>query len=318
LVINNGDFKRNKKTKVNRFGEAMSQKKKRQGTAVTGLSAYETIPYAFHQIPQRQTRVSRKMRVKTPVATSSKNPRRSGSNIQMVSGSGDKKIRPTTAVGVSKVESNDFNPNKGRRFLASAKPGNRRQIGSKKIINAFERNTEEEFGDGPPNRVKEHSLALGIDSDYGDDDEEDNPSNKMSTEITLTAGIPVPSKEFSMKYTPAQGKRGVGLDLRPSSRHKTPTKFTGFDGRPKSPHLDARRETLNHDENDEFASHEYKSHEKRRKNHTSKATRANVNKVTNFLENGFQGEAEIPFTITTTKTNKERSKINNETDLIQE
>lgn len=36
-------------------------------------NAYETNPYAFYQISQRQLRISRKMRVKTPSVGNSKN-----------------------------------------------------------------------------------------------------------------------------------------------------------------------------------------------------------------------------------------------------
>lgn len=302
MAINKEDFRLNSKPKVNRFGEAIIQKKKRQGTAGAVASAYEVNPYAYNQMPQRQTRISRKMRVKTPQVNSSKNPRNSGPNAQLISGSGEKQIRPTTAVGVSKLESNDFAPNKARRFLGSAKPGNRRLIGGKKILNAFDRNIDEEFVDRPPSRQKEPSLALGIDSDYGDEDDEDNPSNKISTEIILTTGIPAPSNEYPIKYTPSQGKRGAAVDLRTQNRHKTPTKLSAFDERPKSPHVDGRRDTLSYEDHENFATNDIKNHEIRRK--------------TNALK-GMRG-AEIPFTVTTAKTHKERNRQTKEINLIEE
>ena len=121
-----------KKTKVNRFGEAISQKKTRQGTAGAGLSAYEANPYSFYQTAQqRQPRISRKMRVKTPqISSNGKGSRRPTGNVQLISGSNvEKHARPTTAVGVSKTGSDGFiKPAKGRRFLGSAKPGNRRKL----------------------------------------------------------------------------------------------------------------------------------------------------------------------------------------------
>ena len=45
----------------------------------------------------------------------------------------------------------------------------------------------------------------------------------------LFTGMTVPSGDCSSKYTPAQGRRVQGVDLRPPSRQKTPTKAVGLD-----------------------------------------------------------------------------------------
>ena len=47
-----------------------------------GLNAYETNSYAFYQISQRQLRISRKMRVKTPNIGSTKNQGRTWKDIK--------------------------------------------------------------------------------------------------------------------------------------------------------------------------------------------------------------------------------------------
>lgn len=134
FVINNDrEVFTKKKVKVNRFAEACSQKKKRQGTASSGLTAYETNPYAFYQTPQAQPRISRKMRVKTPNVNSSKGPRRSGTNADFGSKPlGESQPRATTAVGISEFDKkNDFVTPKGRRFLGSAHPGKRTKLRGK-------------------------------------------------------------------------------------------------------------------------------------------------------------------------------------------
>jgi len=77
---------------------------------------------------------------------------------------------------------------------------------------------QHEFNDRPPSRQKEPSLALGIESEYGDEIGEDDHGNKISSEIILTTGIPVPMNDFSSKYTPSQGRRGKGLWVDPKQR----------------------------------------------------------------------------------------------------
>lgn len=74
----------------------------------------------------------------------------------------------------------------------------------------------------------------------------------------LTSGIPVPMQDFNSKYTPAQGKAGVGIDLRPPSRQKTPTKAICLD-------------------DDEEEEENFDNREAWRKMNTSKAKRAAEN-----------------------------------------
>lgn len=68
------------------------------------------------------------MRMKTPQVSSSKNPRHTGQKMQLASG---KANRPTTAAGISKYDTNELISAKGRRFLGSAKPGQRRKLRGK-------------------------------------------------------------------------------------------------------------------------------------------------------------------------------------------
>ena len=146
--------------------------------------------------------------------------------------------------------------------------------------------SQPEICDRPPSRQKEPSLALGIGSEYGEDVVDEELTNKISSEIILTTGIPAPQIDFASKYTPAQGKRGAGIDLRPPSRHKTPTKLMGLDDRPKSPNNDQKEHRFQ-DENNDFAKTNEPKNENRRKGHTLKARRIMDNKCTNFLEGNF-------------------------------
>ena len=137
------------KSKINRFGGASLQKKKRQSNAGAGLSAYESNPYAYQQMPNRQPRISRKMRVKTPNVNNSKSQHRSKNKIDL-SKKIEGKNRPTTAVGVSHMDNQkEFITNKGRRFLGSAKPGQRRKLRANKIVNMYDNELEDEFGFHP-------------------------------------------------------------------------------------------------------------------------------------------------------------------------
>lgn len=90
----------------------------------------------------------------------------------------------------------------------------------------FQTNDIDDFN-RPPSRQKEPSLALGIESEYGEED--DNENNKFTSEIVMTTGIPAPSNEFSTKYSSGQRKPVAGTDIRPPSRQKTPTKAVGLD-----------------------------------------------------------------------------------------
>lgn len=166
------------------------------------MSAYENNPYAFYDVPRDQPRVSRKMRVKTPNMATTKQQRRSNNNMELIPHPiVEKQPRPTTAVG---VEKKDFVTPKGRRILSSAKPGQRRKLRNKKIMNMYDKDDEyatqpvasngfmafaddglHEFShkfsedapivkyqvnaNRPPSRQKEPSLALGIGSEYGED-----------------------------------------------------------------------------------------------------------------------------------------------------
>ena len=96
----------------------------------------------------------------------------------------------------------------------------------------------------PPSRQKEPSLALGIGSEYGEDDD-DEAHNKISNEIVITSGIPEPVNNFNSKFTPAQGKHPAGIDLRPPSRQKTPTKAVGLDDQSHTSHSPGDYETSN-------------------------------------------------------------------------
>lgn len=140
----------------------------------------------------------------------------------------------------------------------------------------------------PPSRQKEPSLALGIGSEYGEDCLDDEITNKISSEIVLTSGIPAPTNDFSSKYTPVQGKRN-NTDVRPPSRHKTPTKMVGLDDIPDEPQTPPERDLfigLNQNENN---IEPYKSLEVKndliRKPNTNQAKRMAANQCTNFLEN---------------------------------
>lgn len=180
------------------------------------------------------------MRVKTPQVGNGKNGRLSGQKMHLASNTAEKPNRPVTAAGGIKPDNNDFVPKKGRRVLGSAKPANRRKLRGKKVLNAFDKNLQDEyssypanmngfgenqlrdvsnkfqanehfdegnfhkheFNDRPPSRQKEPSLALGIGSEYGEDIGIDDPGNQITSEIILTTGIPAPMNEFSSKYTP--------------------------------------------------------------------------------------------------------------------
>jgi hypothetical protein len=225
------------KPKINRFKGASLQKKKRQQTAGAGLSAYETNSYAYQQIPQRQTRISRKMRVKTPNVNSSKGTRKLD-HMRATTNSGcggyqntisftNANNRPTTAVGLERLDNpTDFIAKKGRRFLGSAKPGPRRKLKNNMMASSNENqmhfmefgskyNTNDigedndtnkfELNNRPLCRQKEPSNTHGI--DYVEDLAEDEAINKYSQEIVLTTGIPAPAQDFTSKYTPSQGKR---------------------------------------------------------------------------------------------------------------
>jgi hypothetical protein len=245
------------------------------------LSAYESNPYAYQQVPNRQPRISRKMRVKTPNINNSKSQHRSKNKIDL-SKKIEGKNRPTTAVGANHMDNQkEFVTNKGRRFLGSAKPGQRRKLRANKILNIYDNDLDDEFGfhpqknnmmissnegqflefshkfqpadiaeefeynkcdinNRPPSRQKEPSLALEIESEYGDDAMDEEISNKISQDIVLTTGIPVPMLDFNSKFTPAQGKVGAGIDLRPPSRQKTPTKAIGLDDDDEEENMDRR------------------------------------------------------------------------------
>ena len=254
------------------------------------------------------------MRVKTPQFSSGKNPRRTGQKMQLVStNSAQKHNRPTTAAGACKYDSNDLMPAKGRRFLGSAKPCQRRNLRSKNNLkNVFDKGVEEgysshqvntisgsignqmhdftnhfhesdqveegnfhqpDLADRPPSRQKEPSLALGIGSEYGEDIADDDPGNKISSEIILTTGIPAPLNDFPSKYTPAQARRGVGIDLRPPSRQKTPTKAVCLDDRDVSANKNGNGDVPSTD-NDEYK----KAQGKRRKNYVIKGRGMNKGK----------------------------------------
>lgn len=103
---------------------------------------------------------------------------------------------------------------------------------SNEVSNKYHTNEVEDVN-RPPSRQKEPSLALGIASEYGDEGDEETV-NKFTSEIVITSGIPAPMNDFTTKFTPAQGNRGAGIDIRPPSRQKTPTKAVGLDDQDES------------------------------------------------------------------------------------
>lgn len=196
------------------------------------------------------------MRVKTPNISKSKGAQRAGSNFEP-SSLPQKQARATTAAGLDRAgqTKNELVTPKGR-MIGTAQTGQRRKIGTK-LLNTHENHYEEDYASNavfaqteyntrlqtnestegnnnqseicnrPPSRQKEPSLALGIGSEYGEEAFDDE-TNKITSEIILTSGIPAPTCESS-KYASAQVKRGFAGDQRPPSRHKTPPKAVELD-----------------------------------------------------------------------------------------
>ena len=137
----------------------------------------------------------------------------------------------------------------------------------------------------------------------------------MSSDV-YTNSINPAGSDFISKYTPLKGKEANQQEMRPPSRHKTPTKAVGLENLPETPRTppDSRQLKVASkvDDNIEtIVSLEPKGDLLRRKN-INKAKRADDNQWNNFMENRQAVEYEAR------STHTHGPKAFKEYDLIEE
>ena len=143
---------------------------------------------------------------------------------------------------------NYLQSSKGQRFLGSASNGQRRKIRGNKPFNAYDNQFDEDYQPGGVGSsdyqlndylqktykgiyFEFYCLDWGIRNEY--DELLDDETGKVSSDIFTSSANQ--ANEFSSKYSSIKNKETSQQEMRPPSRHKTPTKAVGLDDLPGTP-----------------------------------------------------------------------------------